>query len=59
MISADGSCIVAQKMMYLNDSISATVVDQIQVQLDATTIEEVRIFYGKHLVSTQLLFKNK
>lgn len=59
MISADGSCIIAQKMMYLNDSILAAVVDQIQVQLDATIIEEVRIFYGKHLIGTQLLFKYK
>lgn len=41
MIAADGSCVVAQKMMYLNDSISAAVVDQIQFRLDTTTIEQV------------------
>ncbi|XP_065222803.1 uncharacterized protein LOC135847269 isoform X3 [Planococcus citri] len=41
MVSSDGSCSVAQKMMYLNDSISAAVVDQMQVQFNADTIKQV------------------
>lgn len=42
MIAADGSCAVAQKMMYLNDSISVAAVDQITIQMDETSIEKVR-----------------
>lgn len=41
MVAADGSCIVAQKMMYLNDSISATVIDQIHVQMNEITVNQV------------------
>lgn len=46
MVAADGSCIVAQKMMYLNDSISATVIDQIHVQLNETTVSQVRAIFS-------------
>lgn len=44
MIAADGNCVVAQKMMYINDTISVAVIDQISIQLNKTIISQVSIF---------------
>lgn len=55
MITADGNCLVAQKMMYMNDTISAAVIDQIHVQLNKSTISQVCIGAQSNVLTDFLL----
>jgi len=55
MIAADGSCAVAQKMMYLNDSISIAAVDQIYIQLDKPLVENVSAIMWEYYLLPYLI----